>query len=99
MGITINEPIILTEAQLKRFDSVVIFRNPAGLMQARVMFSVLCPVSQKVLKEEVIEYSGEEYNEFWSNFNNGKFLYEELVKNEEDIEVPDEVEDDFINQL
>lgn len=98
MGILIDKPIVLTESQLKKFHSLVIAKDLQGNLMAKVSFVVVCPVSGNPIKEEILTYSNEEYNEFWSNFNNGKFLYEELVKNEEEIEIPDEVESEFLNE-
>ena len=95
MSIIINEPIILTESQKKKFHSVYI-ENLGEKLMAKVIFHVVCPVSGSFIKEEVLTYTGEEYNRFWENFNNGKFLYEELVGNEE-ITIPDEIEYEFIN--
>lgn len=100
MGITIDKPIVLAESQLKRFQSLVIAKDLQGKLMAQVSFVIVCPVSGSILKEEILTYSNEQYNEFWNNFNNGKFLYGELVKTEEEeIEIPDEVESDFLNEI
>jgi len=73
MPIIINEPIILTESQKKKFQSVTISKLEGGLM-ARVIFHVVCPMSGSFIKEEILTYAGADFNTFWENFNNGTFL-------------------------
>lgn len=96
MTITINRPIVLTEVQTKKFYSVVIARNIDNKLSATVTFVVLNE-AEEVIKEEVLFYTGEEYNAFWNSFSSGAFLYEELIKNEEDLELPNDIENDFLN--
>mgnify|MGYP006921448156 FL=1 len=97
MPIVINQPIILTESQKKKFHSVTITRLGDNNLIAKVIFHIICPNSNTFIKEEVLSYSGEEYNTFWENFNGGAFLYEELVKNQ-DIELPEDLENEFMKE-
>lgn len=92
--IVINEPIILSQSQKKVFHHVIV-EKVNGKLEARVAFNVL-DQDDNIVKSELLIYAGEDFNTFWSNFNSGKFLYEELVKGS-DIEVPAEVEDEFLN--
>ena len=95
MSIVINRPIILTETQTKKFLYLSINKMNDKL-SAKVIFGVY-DSSERLIKEEVLEYKDEEFNVFWEEFNTGTFLYEELVKNEEDFELPEGLEDEFIN--
>lgn len=95
MPITIDRPLILSEVQVKEFDYVRIFKGPEGL-RAEVGF-VIKNEAGAICDSQVLTYSGEDYNNFWDNFNNGKFLYEELVKDEEDVEIPEDIEESFKN--
>ena len=95
MSIVINRPIILTETQTKKFLHLSINKMNDKL-SAKVIFGVY-DSSERLIKEEVLEYKDEEFNVFWKEFNTGTFLYEELVKNEEDFELPEDLEDEFIN--
>jgi hypothetical protein len=99
MPIVINEPIILTESQKKRFQSVTISRLSDDALMAKVIFHVVCPNSGAFIKEEILTYTGEDYNTFWENFNNGAYLYEELTKNLENIELPEGIENEFLNEV
>lgn len=96
MPIIINRPIVIAEVQYKKFNSVVVRRDPSGNMEAEVHFDVLNE-DGAVIASDTLRYSGEEFNAFWQSFNSGKFLYEELVKSETDVTVPDSVEDEFSN--
>ena len=97
MPILIEEPIVLAESQDKIFKSVTISKNSEGKLQAAVVFDVLCPESGAKLKEDVLVYEDEAYNTFWSNFNTGTYLYQELTKDIEGLELPENLEEDFLN--
>ena len=96
MPIIINEPIILTEEQNKSFQTLVIAKNQENELIARITFTI-SDNNGTIVKDETLTYTGIAFNEFWSNFNSGKYLYEELTKNEIDVTVSDDVESDFIN--
>lgn len=98
MAVLIEQPLILAEAQNKKFQSVTISRDRDGGLVAVVIFDILCPNSGNKLKEEVLTYTGEEYNTFWANFNTGTYLYQELTKDLEDFELPEDLENDFLNE-
>lgn len=98
MPILIDQPVILAESQNKKFQSVTISKKPDDSLLAIVIFDILCPVSGRKIKDEVLVYEGEDYNTFWTNFNSGTYLYQELTKDLEGFELPEDIEDDFINE-
>ena len=96
MSITINRAITLATSQTKKFRSLVISKDLNDLLSAQVTFSIYCS-GGNFIKDETLIYEDEAYNDFWVAFNNGSFLYRELVKNEEEFELPEDLEDEFIN--
>lgn len=92
MPIIIAEPLILAESQTKQFKSICIRRNPQGLLSAELTFDILDGEGNWV-KEDLRIFVGDEYNSFWAGFNNGKFLYEQIVD-----EVSDDIENEFVNE-
>jgi len=96
MPIIINRPVVIAEVQHKKFSSVVIRRLPNDKLEAEVHFDVLNEEGAPVASD-TLRYAGEDFNTFWASFNSGKFLYEELVKTETDITVPDAIEEEFSN--
>lgn len=99
--ITINEPKIIANEQNIKFENILIQKdkNREGSYDliAIIKFGVWNENNERI-DEKIIVYSGEDYNTFWSNFNTGKFLYDELkVKENLNVDIPLEVENDFVN--
>lgn len=92
MAIIVNEPLVLAQSQSVRFDSLSIVRTNSG-MRAVISFSVL-DENNNVVSQKRKEYNGADFNTFWSNFNSGIFLYEELNLG---VTVPGSVESEFQN--
>lgn len=45
-------------------------------------------------------YNGEDYNNWWNDFNSGRFVAEEVItKNNISVTIPPTIEDDFINPV
>ena len=99
----INKPIVLTSKQTIKINNINIQRVTAppmvgqsGLM-ATVKFDVIGD-NGKVVQTKTLTYKPSEFNAFWTDFNSGKFLYEELVEKQNlDVVVPNSVEQDFVN--
>lgn len=64
-------------------------------MIAQVQFAIINELGQRI-DVKVLTYSGKEYDDWWNNFDSGKFLYEELELN---VEIPEEVEQEFVNEV
>lgn len=94
--LTINQQKIIAETQTYKLDHVLI-QNSDGL-KAEVQFGVFNENNERI-DTKVLSYVGEDYNNFWIEFNSGAFLYEELKAKEGlDVEVPTEVEEEFLNE-
>lgn len=101
MAITINEELVVASEQNYSFKSVTILKEKKLLgtveLKAIVAFDII-DQNGKVVSSHVIKYTGSDYNTFWTNFNSGKFLYEQLVLDRDlDIEVDNSIENDFLN--
>lgn len=95
MALEINEPKVVAQSQKYSFESVTI-RKINTKLSAILTFGVY-DESNKRIDTVTKLYTDDEFNEFWTNFNSGKFLYEELVRKEAlSVTVPDSTEDDFI---
>lgn len=92
--ITINEPKIIANSQKIIFDELHIIGGKDKNLSAVVSFIILNENNERI-DTKTITYTGEDYNTFWSNFNSGKFIYQEL---ELGIEVDNSIENDFINE-
>ena len=92
----INEKIILANKQIIKFERVIIEKpNDEIELNAEVQFGIYNENNERI-DRIFLNYSGAEYNQWWEDFNNGKFLYDELVsKNNLNIEVPEDIENDF----
>lgn len=97
MPIELNEPKIIATTQKIVFQSILIHRDTAGQLNAQVTFNVL-DENGNLVSNEQLRYSGEEFNQFWSDFNSGTYLYQTLAQ-QKSINPPENnsMEDDFIN--
>jgi hypothetical protein len=70
----------------------------SGQYTARVTFNILNDVGAPVELIR-IDYDVTQWNEFWNNFNSGKFLLEELKKvySLDNLIIPDDIESWFVN--
>lgn len=98
MSIQINEEIVLAKTQTIEFQLLRIEKDSiSGNVFASVVFSVVNERGE-VIGQKSLNYTGEEFNTFWSGFTSGKFLFDEVVEKENiDVVVPPSVELDFIN--
>lgn len=56
--------------------------------------------NNEIVNNLFVRLDGAEYNEFWTNWNNGRYLYQTLKLRDESgnlITVPEFVEQDFVN--
>jgi hypothetical protein len=94
MDITKN--ITLTEGQsvnIVGFDMKRVRFGPKENWVANITFQVKNEQGMK-LYDKVVQISPSEWNQFWAEFNNGKFLYQNYLVNET---IPESVEDEFLN--
>ena len=95
--ITLDTPIILATSQTFKFENLVI--NTDGGLSAIVQFGRYKETGER-LDACLIRYEGADFNTFWTNFNSGKFLYDELSRVENlGVVVPVTVESDFVNVI
>ena len=99
--IEINQPIILANRQIIKFDSIEISRRKAVPLYNEGLTAILkfevCDENGKHIEMKTFIYRGNDFNEFWNSFNTGTFLYEELKRNANlDIIVSDS-EAEFLN--
>jgi len=99
MSITLNQKKTVAQSQEFTFDEVHITGGASGELKAVVSF-VVNDENDKRIDTQVLEYSGEDFNTFWDGFNNGKFLYEQLVEKEAlAVSIPEDVEESFVNEV
>lgn len=68
-----------------------------GKWQADVQYSVY-DQDNNFIESILLSYTGEEYNQWFDNYNSGKFLLEELiVKKQLNADIPLGIEQEFIN--
>lgn len=95
--LTINQPKVIAETQDFQFDELHITGGANGQLVATISF-IVNDENGKRIDTKVLTYSGEEFNTFWSDFNSGKYLYEQLVEKQElDVTVPSSIEESFEN--
>ena len=98
MALPLPTAITLVSGKSFAFNRAIIAKGPQGLM-ANVVFDAL-DADGRVVGNKTLNYSGVAYNAFWTAFNTGKYLYDELVLKEAlVVTVPDSVEADFTNPV
>jgi len=98
MAIEINKPLVISDKQIFVFENIVI-ANVDGEKRADITFAIKGEDGQRI-SEKVLSYTGEDFNTFWANFNSGKFLYEELVRQEDlKVSVDNDLDEEFINVI
>jgi hypothetical protein len=78
MVLELNEVKTVAQSQRFVFENLVIQRQGISL-SANVQFAVFNEKNERIATQNY-QYQDEAFNEFWTNFNSGKFLYDELVK-------------------
>lgn len=104
MAIKVEQALVKANEQNFDFRSITIGKRKKGLslteeeeLYADVYFDIKDENGTIVATERMV-YTGENYNTFWSNFNSGQFLYEELVsKKSIQLTLTNAVEADFLN--
>lgn len=98
MSIILNEEKKVALSQSFTFDELHIIGGENGKLEAIVSFVVKNEKGERLAVER-LHYSSEDFNTFWEEFNTGKYLYDRLVEDKElSIEVPEEVEENFVNE-
>lgn len=72
--------------------------NEGDGYHGRILFPVL---ERELMKGSIeVKITADEWNAFWSNFNNGKYLIEQLKEKHDltNLEIPADIEDWFVNQ-
>lgn len=66
---------------------------------AQVQYSVFDQFGNQK-KSIVLTYEGEEYNNWFKNYNSGEFIIQELLdKKEIKAEIPKDIEENFVNKI
>lgn len=78
MTLEINEPKILCSKQKYVFDEIHIITTPESGKIAVVSF-ILKDENNSRVGTHVIRYENEEFNQFWSQFTTGTYLYSCLI--------------------
>ena len=93
--ITLPEQIIASRQTFKVHSVFITFGHENF---AEVKYEVFNENNERINTITLL-YSEEEYNEWWSNFTNGTFLYRELNRKRDlNVEVEDS-EDEFLNDV
>ncbi len=83
MGLILNTPkIILAETQNIIIDRITISRIRNKEMVAQVYFSIYDEKGVKIGTDS-LNYSGLAFNDFWTSFNSGTFLYQKLAQSKD----------------
>lgn len=93
--IIVNKPLVLTQNQNIKFENLIL--DNSQKLSARVNFGVYN--GENRVSSYTLTYTDKDYNDFWNNFNSGKFLFLELVKKQNlGVQVSDTIENDFLNK-
>jgi hypothetical protein len=96
MAIELNTPYVLANTQKIVFSRVSI-ENIETELRASLWFDILNEAGKRI-GTKTYSYVGDDFNTFWTNFNTGKFLYDEFARQESlEIDVPETVETEFTN--
>ena len=95
--IEINQPITLSDKTRYQIYSVNMTKDWSSGKWTAIVEFVMLDNDGKPIRKHTIEYPADRFNEFWNGFNNGTFLYEELVRVKNlGLEVPNS-ESEFLN--
>jgi hypothetical protein len=76
--ININEPKIIANTQIIKFNYLIITTTTNG-MRADVFYNIF-DENNKLVDEVAISYEGVSFNAWWAGFNSGTFLYEQYAE-------------------
>lgn len=97
--IKLNQEIVTAKEQNISFDKLSIVRDANGNLYVDILFSVTNESGVEVATKR-LAYGGVDFNDFWSGFTSGKYLYEKLVEKEKlPVTVDASVEDSFVNTV
>lgn len=96
--ITIEQEVIRTASQTFRFGTCYIINTRDRGLIAEIMFEIV-DENNKVIGTKVVSRTGEAFNDFWNNFNNGRYLFELLIEQEQlGVTLSDTIEKEFVNE-
>ena len=95
MSIIINEPLVKANTQSPEWKYIHIEKREGGEIFAIVHFAIKNELGELV-DHRTEEYLGEDFNTWWAGFDTGRHIYEDAFPQ---VEVPEEVEEEFINTL
>lgn len=97
--ITENKPLTIAQEQKYDITSVLIAKNKMnGEYHSIVNYDILNE-NNEVIKQGLLNFTGERFNEWNMNYRNDKFLYENLIEELNLDTNADDVEDDFQNVI
>ena len=91
-----NQPITIIKNLYYSIDHILI-QNIDNQWKAVVQTAVKDEngESQNTL---VNEFTGEEYNQWWNDFNSGEFVIQKIIElNNLDVSIPEKIENEFLN--
>lgn len=94
--LTINEPLTIATLQNIKFDELHITGGNEGKLSAQITFIVTNEKGERV-DTKLVQIAIADFNDFWTNFNTGIFLYEQLSKVGVKQAIDASVETDFVN--
>ncbi len=102
--ITVTKPAIEETNNTILFEEInikVIRDKREGIdikeISAKLSFGVFDSNGNRVDNLSIV-YTGEDYNNFWMNFNTGRFIYSELIASKGlTAEIPENIETEFVN--
>jgi hypothetical protein len=101
MPITLDEPLTIASQQTIKFSHLQIAVTEhlrERHLWSEVVFDVFDENGKKTRQQHVLRFEGEDFNKWWDDFASGGFLYQQLKHIKElNIEIPNDIEDDFKN--
>lgn len=94
--ITIEQELLRTSTQTYRIGAIYLTNTKDRGWIAEIMFEIF-DNNNNVIGTIVIPKTGQDYNQFWDDFNSGEYLYQLLVQHLNiQTELPN-VEQEFVN--
>lgn len=97
MAFELNEQKVIAQKQVFKFDTLVL-RDVNGQKQAEVVFKIMDETGTQIGVDS-LKYDGDSFNTFWTNFNSGTFLYQELALKLNSQVAPNSLESEFVNVM
>lgn len=94
--LTINEPITIASIQNIKFNELHITGGNEGKLNAVISF-IVTNENGEIVDTKIVRIDVNDFNDFWTKFNTGIFIYEQLSKVGVKQAIDASVEADFVN--